>query len=126
LDYLEEPKDSERRLRGDDIGIFQSYRIKFKGQHILLVLFDVRYENDGSSILGEAQWAWFEREVAEWRPQVLLLGSGVQFMLNNRLFNAEHWPACDIQRLSGILSKHLSPDSQILLLSGDVHHAQFL
>ena len=47
-------------------------------------------------------------------------------MLNNRLVNAEHWPASDVARLTQLVGKHLRPQSKLLFLSGDVHHAQFI
>ena len=44
LDYLDEPPTSPRRLRGDEIGIYEDYLLKLSPQiSIRIILFDVRY-----------------------------------------------------------------------------------
>jgi hypothetical protein len=44
LDYIDEPKDSERRHRGDQHGIYDEYQIKMNANFsVRVVLFDVRY-----------------------------------------------------------------------------------
>lgn len=87
----------------------------------------MRYENDPKldSIISETQWSWLEDEIKVSEDDLVLIGSGVQFMLNNRLVNAEHWPASDVARLTQLAGSHLKPESKLLFLSGDVHHAQF-
>ena len=126
LDYMDEPKDSERRNRGDEHGIHQSYRVKKQGYQVLIILIDVRYENDpkSNSILSESQWLWIEETLKEGKGKddMVLLGSGIQFIMNNRLVNAEHWPAIDVQRLIKIIGHHINSMSEVLFLSGDVHN----
>lgn len=53
LDYLEEGGGSERRIRGDDHGIYQYYRVEKDGIRALIVLLDVRYERTKESSISE-------------------------------------------------------------------------
>ena len=54
LDYLEEPKYSQRRLRGDQHGIYEEYQLKLSSTtSVRLILMDVRYENTGDSYFSE-------------------------------------------------------------------------
>ena len=54
LDYLEEPEGSERRSRGDEHGIYASYRIEKAGFKVLIVLLDIRYESTPEGIISDA------------------------------------------------------------------------
>jgi phosphodiesterase/alkaline phosphatase D-like protein len=89
------------------------------------VLFDVRYhkEEDGDeSLLGERQWQWFENVLKQATNDTwIILGSGIQFLIDNRFLNADHWPRKELNRLIELLSKYQR--SRVLLVSGDVHHA---
>lgn len=47
LDFLEEPKYSQRRRRGPDHGIYEHYQAKIRDDFsIRIVLLDIRYEFD--------------------------------------------------------------------------------
>ena len=64
LDYLDEPKNSERRKLQD--GIYTSYFLGKKKQ-IKIILLDVRYNKNPKTddMLGKNQWEWFEKELNE-------------------------------------------------------------
>ncbi len=93
LDYLEEPASSERRTRGDDRGIYQYYLLEKNGLRVLLVMMDVRYEKRSPNTISESQWIWLENVLKSHGEEsdLILIGSGTQFMMNNRIVNAEHW-----------------------------------
>lgn len=50
LDFVDEPADSERRLRRDD-GIYTSYYLD-AGRQAKLILLDIHYSRDGLDDLG--------------------------------------------------------------------------
>ena len=78
LDYLDEQKESERRWRGDDKGIWDDYEIKLsKDFSIRVILLDVRYHKTRSELLGEAQWQWLENIFKTSNNTVYLIGSGI-------------------------------------------------
>ena len=54
---------------------------------------DVRYEKRIPNTISETQWQWLENVLEKYGEEndLILIGSGTQFMLNNRIVNAEHW-----------------------------------
>lgn len=56
---------------------------------------------------------------------MILIVSGTQFLINNRIVNAEHWTREEIKRLSSLITDLLGEENsgKVLFLSGDVHHA---
>lgn len=43
-----------------------------------VLLLDVRYFKNDTTLLGEAQWAWLEHELSVSKAQLNIIGSGVQ------------------------------------------------
>ena len=85
-------------------------------------MLDVRFEKSYiTGILGSAQWRWLENVLQHSDDDLILIGSGIQFLMNNRLFNAEHWDNRDLQRLLKLMKLNLKTN-RIVFLSGDVHH----
>lgn len=52
-----------------------------------------------------------------------MVGSGIQFLMSNRIVNAEHWKPKEILRITQIFNKVLGDEAgKVIFLSGDVHH----
>ena len=70
---------------------------------VLLILMDVRYEQTKeSTIISETQWAWLENVLAKYgvEDDLIVIGSGIQFLMSNRIVNAEHWKPKEILRIT--------------------------
>jgi alkaline phosphatase D len=127
LDYLDEPKDSIRRIRPD--GMYESYYLG-DNKKIKIILLDNRYNRDfrfslspTRDILGESQWKWFEEELTNNEAEVTLVISGTQVMVDDRLY-PEHWYKHSQDKLLQVIRK--TQASGIILLSGDVHYAEIM
>ena len=74
------------------------------------------------AVLGEPQWLWLERELAESSAAVHVVVSSVQVLTTNPMVESwGHFPA-ERRRLLALLRKH-APRG-LVLLSGDVHVAE--
>ena len=123
LDFIDEPKDSDRRLeRGT--GIYQDYVVTSQdGVKVHFILLDVRfdYDEEHHDRFGPQQLAWLDEKLTEHSDSdVTLIGSGVQIIPDRWFFTeAFHWPSKKV--LFEMVRKHRK--SGVLLLSGDVHFA---
>ena len=74
LDFLGEPRDSERRIQE---GVYASYTYGEAPTRTKVVLLDTRYHRDPpgpeSDILGQAQWTWLEGQLRDSDAQLLLI-----------------------------------------------------
>ncbi|KPA78591.1 hypothetical protein ABB37_06191 [Leptomonas pyrrhocoris] len=101
---------------------------------VCVILLDVRSFRDPPNathvgdMLGAAQWAWFEAQLQRFTTRtadgrepcaVTLIGSGIQFMLDEK--PAENWAAFPDarDRLLGLLRIYKA--ERVALLTGDVH-----
>ena len=81
-------------------------------------------------MLGEAQWAFLETELARGAPggaapaDVLLIGSGLQFVSANDPWVAESWSKLPQSRARLLALLALHNRSRTVLLSGDVHFGE--
>ena len=75
--------------------------------------------NDGE-VLGEEQWAWLERELKESTASIHIIVSSIQVLTTNAV--VESWGHFPIERER--LLTLINPLSGLVLLSGDVHHAE--
>lgn len=136
LDFLDVPKNADVRKRP---GAYQSYTFGPKGQRIKVILLDGRYFRDklergsGDSeqrykvnatgdMLGEAQWAWLEKELTNSDAQIHFIGCGIQVIPEQHAF--EKWanfPQAR-QRLFDLFVK--TKPAHAILLSGDRHIAE--
>mmetsp|Transcript_22506 Transcript_22506/g.63184 ORF Transcript_22506/g.63184 Transcript_22506/m.63184 type:complete len:442 (-) Transcript_22506:661-1986(-) len=133
LAFLEEPLRSPRWTRD---GVYVSVGYGPPGRRVTLILVDVRYHREFEDVLGDAQWAWLERELAEAfaTSQVILLGSGSQVLAVEKPLT-EAFCLADRRRLLGLV-QGLADDvaaargdaavPRFLLLSGDVHYAELM
>lgn len=74
----------------------------------------------GGDVLGEEQWRWLEQELAESSASIHIIVSSIQILTTNPV--VESWGHFPKER--GRLLKLISPVSGLVLLSGDVHHAE--
>ena len=67
---------------------------------------DVRYEKRSPHTIGESQWKWLENILFKHGDDhdVIMIGSGTQFMMNNRIVNAEHWDQVEVIRLTNMIA----------------------
>jgi len=127
LDFIDEPKNSPRRKQA---GLYEAYYVGDSSK-IKVILLDVRYFKEDSSILkpkgtdllGKEQWEWLEKELKENTAEYVLIGSGIQVLPDDRLV-PEHWYASNRDRLFALIRKYKT--SGVILLSGDVHYAEIL
>lgn len=144
LDFWKEPENSPRRTRPD--GIYTSYVYGEKGQRVQVILPDLRWnrpqieevstleyllkrkpDNLGpysrhpdpeASMLGEAQWRWFEEQLKV-PADVRIIGSSLQVLADFTGWEAwENFPA-DVDRLKKLITKHRV--NGVILISGDTH-----
>ncbi len=130
LNFLDEPADSPRRTQE---GIYASYTFGPPGRQVKVILLDSRYfraeahwwsalwasEEASADILGAAQWAWLERELATSTAEINLIGSGIQVIANEHAY--EKWDQFPNARarLFDLIAK-TKPRNPIIL-SGDRH-----
>lgn len=136
LDFLDVPKSNEVWNRP---GAYQSYNIKSGELTIKLILLDTRYfrdtlkvninrpplyhPNNEGTILGEAQWLWLEKELANSEADIHLIGSSIQLIPNDHGY--EKWGNFpnERQRFFDLIVK--TAPSRPIILSGDRHIAEF-
>ena len=117
-------------------GIYFSELKDIAGKKILIVGLDTRYfrsnlikignsykphKNSNTTILGQIQWQWLERELSR-EHDILILASSIQVLATEHRF--EKWANIphERDRLLALLNK-LS--SKVLIISGDRHRSGF-
>ena len=146
LDFLGEPRGSDRRARGARSGIYESYVYGEPGRRARVVLLDTRFERDPlpplsdvlgangrirthADMLGEEQWRWLERTLAEGpRAELTILASSVPilpalsaFALGWSDIEGFHRFPASRQRLLRLLSS--TNTTGVVMLGGDYHFA---
>ena len=145
LDFFDEPKESERRIRA---GIYTSYNYQKEGKTIQVILLDCRtfrddlirfdkkkkhrkngrhrhyfapYATADSNFLGEAQWKWLEEELTK-PADVRIIASGSQFGIEYNGY--ESWANFphEQKRMLELVKK--TKANGVLFISGDVHYAE--
>ncbi len=137
LDFLDVSADAKVR---DHTGAYQSYEIEDKGLKIKLILLDTRYfrdeivknsneedhsyyaENMEGDFLGEAQWQWLEKELANSDADIHLFGSGVP-LIPIPIF--EKWGNFPNERIRFFELLVKTKPARPIVLSGDRHFAEF-
>lgn len=132
LDFLGEPENSPRRKRE---GAYASYTYGPEGKRVKVILLDARYfrdplvkddkknmPNEQGEILGETQWKWLEKELTNSDAAVHLIGSGIQFIPEEHIY--EKWANYpkERKRLFDVISR--TKAKGVILLSGDRHIAE--
>ena len=80
-----------------------------------------------NSILGETQWTWLEQQLLTSDAQVHIIVSSIQVLTTNPTVESwGHFPK-ELERLVQLLeTKRQQNMGSVILLSGDVHHAEIL
>jgi alkaline phosphatase D len=138
-DFMDEPADSKRRQQE---GVYTSHVFGPPGKRVKLFILDTRYHRDpissGGDMLGAAQWAWLERELANSDAQVNIIASSIQFIPNHHAtlcplcyleqspFKVESWAhfKSERKRLLDIIKREKVDG--VIILSGDVHMGEIL
>ncbi|TSA37050.1 MAG: alkaline phosphatase family protein [Verrucomicrobiaceae bacterium] len=119
LKFLDVPPGDPRWSRE---GVYSAQTYGPPGEQVAVILLDVRTFRDkpgtDGDILGEAQWAWLEKTLAESRAQLHLIASGSQILPTEHRF--EKW--ADYPRSRARLLSLL--EKPTVLLTGDRHHAE--
>jgi alkaline phosphatase D len=148
LDFFNEPAVSERRTRPD--GIYTSYLYGNPGQQLQIILLDLRWnrselielrdpqrlaererQNRGpyeaslsasATLLGESQWQWLEDQL-QVEADVRIIGSSIQLLAE--FTGWETWANYPKDRLRFIQLLERYQSEPIVIISGDVHWAEF-
>ncbi|GAB3953182.1 hypothetical protein GCM10028805_36340 [Spirosoma harenae] len=132
LDFLDEPADSPLRKQE---GAYSAHSYGPKGQRVKVILLDARYFRDPlkkeskrnvpdptGDMLGEAQWQWLEGQLANSDADIHIIGSGVQVLPEEHVY--EKWANFPTarKRLLDLLGK--TKPKGAFLISGDRHMAE--
>ncbi|WP_080054268.1 alkaline phosphatase D family protein [Spirosoma aerolatum] len=132
LDFLDVPTDSPLRMQE---GGYSSHVYGPKGQRVKVILLDARYFRDPlkkenkknvpdptGDMLGETQWQWLENELTNSDADVHIIGSGVQVLPEEHVY--EKWANFTTarKRLLDLLSK--TKPKGAFFISGDRHMAE--
>lgn len=130
-DFLAEPKDSLRRMQS---GVYSSKTVTLsEALHSFtykIILLDSRsnkdpHGTDNGDFLGQEQWKWLESELADPVPNLILLGSSIQVLPDDKLLE-ETWAEFPQmrQRLLTMVANAAAPN--VVFLSGDIHTGEIL
>lgn len=120
LDFLDVPIDSNRRELGRPL--YSSHSFGTGNKSFKVILLDLRWDLTSEKMMEEDQWRWLEKELNS-DETFLFIGSGIQYLPFDRMLFVEKWkPACR-KRLIDLIGK--TKRSGVIILSGDVHFAQF-
>ncbi|WP_461107270.1 alkaline phosphatase D family protein [Spirosoma koreense] len=132
LDFLDVPANSPLRKQE---GAYSAHVYGPKGKRVKVILLDARYFRDplkkenkvnvpdpAGDMLGETQWQWLEQQLTNSDADLHLIGSGVQVLPEEHVY--EKWANFPTarKRLLDLLSK--TKPKGTLLLSGDRHMAE--
>ena len=139
LDFLGEPKDSERRKTP---GIYDSVTIGPIGKRVQFILLDTRYfrsplkrtakrekgkgpygpnESDQAEILGETQWKWLEKTLRE-PAEVRIIASSIQVVSTTHGW--ETWGNFPKERKRFLDLLNKTKANGVIILSGDRHSSE--
>eukprot|EP00347_Sterkiella_histriomuscorum_P017539 403348950 len=132
LDFIQEPQNSSRRIDNKLYeGVYQDYQVINKEQNLKVhvILLDVRFNMEPDiDVLGVSQWSWLSQKLEESyknESDVILIGSGIQFLNYDNFFLSEAWDQHSrLKLLQLLISNNLA--HKTIFMSGDVHYSQFL
>jgi alkaline phosphatase D len=138
LDFMGVAPDSPRRQQE---GIYTSHTYVHPGGKVKILILDTRYfrtsltedptgekryipdENGVGTILGEAQWSWLERELADSDADFNILVSSIQVLSATHGFETWGNFPHEVERLLGTIGD--SGARGVFILSGDRHISEF-
>ncbi|MDF9795309.1 alkaline phosphatase D [Catalinimonas alkaloidigena] len=132
LDFLD--VDDEAKVRKREGG-YQAYTFGPEGRQVKVILLDTRYFRDtllnneevgrrykpdpDGDMLGEAQWIWLEKELAESSAEINIIASSIQVISEEHGF--EKWANLPTSRERLFQYIEDSGARGVVLLSGDRH-----
>ncbi|MEL6194568.1 MAG: alkaline phosphatase D family protein [Bacteroidota bacterium] len=133
LDFMDVPKNDPRRTQE---GIYASHTYGTDSTNSLkIIMLDGRYFRDPfvdseesrkryeptaiGTFLGEAQWAWLEKELSTNPARMTIIGCGVQMIPTEQGFEKMHNIPAERERLLNLIAA--SGNEHVILLSGDRH-----
>ena len=142
LDFFDEPADSARRKQE---GVYASYEYGPVERRVQVILLDTRYHRSplkksgrkrgdpgflgpytkngdpGATILGEAQWTWFEEQLRK-PAQVRIIASSIQVLPNQHYW--EKWGNFPADRVRFMQVIRDAKANGVIVFSGDRHTAE--
>jgi len=139
LDFWDVPKDSPRRQHG---GVYDAAILGPPGKRVQFILLDTRYyrsdlkrlperpkddgpylENDdpAATMLGDEQWAWFEKQLRE-PAELRLIISSIQLVANDHHW--EKWGTLPREREKFFKLLRDTKANGVIVLSGDRHRGE--
>lgn len=145
LNFFKEPANSERRKHA---GIYHAEYLTYGDKTVQVILLDnrtfrsdlLRYDtltsprkqsfyqldysphsSPDSTLLGEEQWRWLEKELAK-KADLRLIASGSQFAIEYNGYEAWANFPLEQKRMLDLIKK--TKAAGVLFLSGDVHYAE--
>lgn len=137
LDFWQVPQNDERRGRP---GIYFSREKMLGGTRLQIIYLDTRYfrsplekspekhakyaanRNPGATILGRAQWAWLEKEIAK-PADIRIIASSIQVLATSH--GLEKWANFPAERSKLLSMIDARNGGRTVLLSGDRHFSSF-
>lgn len=138
LDFMSVSKDDFRRKRE---GVYHSELLETEKGTIKVIVLDTRYfrtallndtetkkrykphTNSGGTVLGEAQWQWFENELNNSNADFNLVVGSIQFLSAEHGFETWGNFPNEVEKLKRLVVS--SKAKGVLLLSGDRHISEF-
>ncbi len=137
--FLNEPQASARRTHD---GVYDAYTFGPEGTRVQVILLDTRwfrspmksrrdeknvlhYEPDddpAKTVLGDAQWAWLEKQLKQ-PADVRIIGSSIQVLSDEHRFEKWNNFPRERQRLFDLIDRTAGKEP-VVLLSGDRHTAE--
>lgn len=137
-DFYKIPIDSNIRHQS---GVYNSHIIHISHDFVYkVILLDTRSNKDVSNwskqgdFLGHEQWQWLMNELSSpillhgqyQMPNLILIGSSIQVLPNDKLIEENWFEFPTMRRKLLSMLHHMMSLTNIILLSGDVHSAEFL
>jgi alkaline phosphatase D len=136
LDFFDVPETSQQRQHP---GVYGAYLYGPVGKRVQVLLLDTRYfrsplkimpgvkgnylpiDTPDTTMLGEEQWEWLERELR--RPaEVRILASSIQVLPNDHTWEKWGTMPAERSRLLELLAETRA--NGVIILSGDRHHGE--
>ena len=122
MDFLEEPKDSERRHQE---GVYTSYEYGPPSKRVKFILLDDRYFlnlDKEAPFLGEDQWQWLENELQTTKAKLVFIMSGLSILSPKIPLSDGSWANYpgERQRLLDLVDS-AKEERGIIFLTGDMH-----
>lgn len=131
FNFTHVPMSSQRRSQN---GVYSSQFVQVSDSFSYkIIMMDSRSNKDpkgskNGDFLGDEQWRWIENELlhSHPRPDVILLGSSIQILPNDKTLE-ENWSEFPDRRQQLItLIAKAQLHTPVVLLSGDIHSAEIL